>query len=225
MKAVILFIFSLFVLSTLSTRATPPDLPQQFTTNFTVVAPNYVSDTTTEVFTGFFALDYVNGGGRLEIGGEEFVPAYFHTNFIASPDPNFGVIKGYMFERNLCWIGGNVDANWIVIFPFQIPPNATYMGTVTVNNTKCTEWLFQIPGYGYWVTVDVRVNDPSIVRIQVDSLQYLGTLIWNFYDTVKGPFDPSIYDSPDVQYGLNCTRPFHTSKGSTNLLQMVLSIF
>jgi len=210
----------LFAVIALSVAPKPPTLPQQFTTNYTVIASNWVTPTQAQVFEGFFALDYINGGLRFEIGGEEFIPIYFHTTFIASPDANQGVITGYMFERHLCWNGGAVDSQWLIIVPFQIPDNASYMGTDIVNGVKCSVWSF-VPYDPYTVTVYVTMDTVVISRVLFDNIDVVGTLQWDFFNTQKGPFDPMIYAPPDQVYDVNCTTPFNFRKTMKRFASML----
>lgn len=45
------------------------------------------------------------------------------------------------------------------------------------------------------VTIWVSTKSTTIVQIDVDDLEYLGDLQLNFFNTVAGPFSPSIYVS------------------------------
>jgi hypothetical protein len=193
---------------------TPPKLPQQFYTNFTLVLPGYVSPTDSPVFvSGFFALDYKNAGSFLEVGGEEYVPLSFHTSLVASPDGQ-GAVTGYMYEGPLCWNFGSIPASLLIFFPFQLPSNASFVGNKVVAGQACTGWEFEAAVFGVTapVTIWVSTKSTTIVQIDVDDLEYLGDLQLNFFNTVAGPFSPSIYAPPNkVNPKLDCTNPFETS--------------
>eukprot|EP01129_Flabellula_baltica_P010441 TRINITY_DN440_c0_g1_i1.p1 TRINITY_DN440_c0_g1~~TRINITY_DN440_c0_g1_i1.p1 ORF type:complete len:240 (-),score=56.54 TRINITY_DN440_c0_g1_i1:17-697(-) len=203
MKSII--VIGLLAIVTVLSGPTPPSLPQQFTTNFTVILTDFVTKNDKGRFEGFFALDYKNGGARLEIGGEEYIPLSFHTNFIATPNDTDGTVTGYMYEGELCWNAGSVSKSWLIFFPFQLPDNSTYAGDKVVNGVDCQHWWFNAYDEDYRVDVYVTKDDiPVIERIILNDIPYSGPIQFDFLSTQPGPFDPSIYSPPNVQYDLEC---------------------
>jgi len=183
---------------------TPPLLAKQFTTNWTIAAVNWVGPGA-PVFAGYLALDDKNGGGRLEFGGEEFIPLYVHTNAIANPNVVPGQLTGFLFEGAICWTQ-SVSRVWLQLFPLVIPPNAIYVGDKTVNGVPCSVWTWA-PYSTYFI--DMWVNKKStpaghaIVQILIKNSPYVGDILWGFTNTVPGPFSTNIYNPPK----LNCTAP------------------
>jgi len=183
---------------------TPPPLPNQFRTNFTLSIVDF-NNNANSLFKGYLAVNYVNGGGLFEFGGEEFVPLYIHTNIIANPnDVN---ITGYLFQGPLCWNVGEVPLTYLQLFPIEIPLNATYVGAQTVDGTLCWVWNWQesIDSYGSDIQMWVSQKDSSIVRIVASQIQYIGDLQWDFQNRIVGPFSPNVYAEPN----LNCINPFN----------------
>jgi len=176
------------------------------------------------------ALDYVNGGGKLIIGGEEFIPIYFHTNFIAHPDPTTNVITGFIFEDPLCYNLGEVPKDFLVLFPLDIPANATFLGNVSDQGVLCSKWMWDASydDYGGEIEMWISYKDSSIVRIFLRDLPYVDTVEWVFFATQVGPFDPSVYAIPSICSQMQ-PRPGLKPLGSeatpihslTNLLKML----
>jgi hypothetical protein len=179
-----------------------PQLPQQFTSNFSVVFPDYVSPTNEPIYLGgFFALDYTVGGLKIELGGEEFVPLSFHTNVVVSPSQ--GVLTPYIYEGPLCWQFGAVPSVILTYFPFEIPANATFLGNKIVAGQPCTGWQFDINVFGIITlitpaTLWVSTKTDTIVQMIIGDIDYAGVnqVQVNFFDTILGPFSPSIYAPP-----------------------------
>jgi len=183
----------------ITTGAVPPSPPSiitQFRSNFSVSIVDEEFGNVTTFFTGFVALDYVTGGGLVTVGGEEIVPIYFHTNFISSPDPEVGNITGYIFQGDLCMNVGSVPIEWLIMFPLEIPYNATFVGYQTINGERCSGWEWY-SGYDFDnVTVWVSTTDFSLVQIDFGGVEYLNAVQWNFFNTITGPFNPKIYNPP-----------------------------
>jgi len=187
-----------------SEAPTPPPLPKEFRTNFTLSIVNF-NDNANSLFTGYLAVNYINGGGLFEFGGEEFLPLYIHTNVIANP--NTENITGYLFQGPLCWNVGEVPLTYLQLFPIEIPSNATYVGVQTVDGTSCTVWNWQesIDFYGADIQMWVSQKDSSIVRIVASQIEYIGNLQWDFQNRIVGGFNPNVYSPPN----LDCiTNPF-----------------
>jgi len=187
-----------------SLQQTPPALGKQFTTNWTLTAVNWVGPGA-PVFSGWLALDDINGGASLSFGGEEFIPLYVHTNAIANPNVNPGQLTGYLFEGPICWTQ-SVSRFWLQLFPLSIPPNATYVGDKTVNGVPCSVWTWT-PYESYyidmWVNKKTTQWGSAIVQILIKNSPYVGDVLWGFSNTNVGPFNPHIYDPPN----LNCINP------------------
>jgi len=200
----------------------PPIINKQFTLNYTISAVDY-SDNSTELFSGFLALDYKNGGGRLEFSGEEYVPIYISTNFIVHPDPTTQELIGYMFEAPLCWNMGSVPIDFLVLFPLEIPDDATFIGNVTVNGQLASKWLWSESYEGYSVEIEMWVaySNSAIERIYIRQIPYIDILLWEFTNQKIGPFNPKIYGVPN----LNCQAGPTPESSSLASIQKLLKSF
>jgi len=200
-------------------KVVPPKLSDQFITNFTVSFVSFVGNSTT-LFRGYLAVDYVVGGGLLEFGGEEFIPLYFHTNIIANPTPEF--VNGYWFEEDICWNMGQLPVQFLILFPFQIPSNATYTGKSVVNGEACTGWLFSESFQGYNGTFQMFVSTETnaIVQIIMSDLPYVQNVVWDFFATTVGPFNPDIYNPPAMQ----CTSWTGAQPRPVKIIDTVLTV-
>jgi len=199
---------------------TPPPIAKQFRTNFTLSIVDFNSNPNS-LFQGYLAVDYVNGGGLFSFGGEEYIPLYFHTNLIASP--NAANITGYMFQEQLCWNTGMVPLDYLQIFPIEIPSNATYIGQQTVNGIKCTVWLWpeSFDYYGADIEMWVSQSNDAIVRIVMTQIEYIGELQWDFSNTQVGKFNPDIYSPPN----LDCPPiPFFLQAPKALPLDLIISV-
>jgi len=179
-------------------QPTPPDIQKQFITNFTIVADNFVNYTDS-LFSGWLALDYLNGGGRFDVGGEEWVPIYFQTNLLAHPDDQSQQITGFVFEEELCWNLGQVSKDFLVLFPLEIPITAQFMGNTTVDGEKVGRWQWNEDYYfssliEMWATWDGKIE-----RIFIEEIPYAGTIEWRFTHIEVGPFNSHIYDVPKLK--------------------------
>eukprot|EP01119_Soliformovum_irregulare_P006031 TRINITY_DN17787_c0_g1_i1.p1 TRINITY_DN17787_c0_g1~~TRINITY_DN17787_c0_g1_i1.p1 ORF type:complete len:226 (+),score=62.64 TRINITY_DN17787_c0_g1_i1:79-756(+) len=185
----------------LSSAQTPPQINKQFTTNYTFVATNFVSNTTTSLFKGFFALDYLNGGAVFTLGGEEFVPIYISTNLVANPNVQAETITGYIYEGDLCWDVGQISKDWLVLFPLSIPFSATFQGNQTIDGQLVGGWKWPVSGEGYNAYVEAWVNYKvgSLVQIVFSELPFVGEVKWNFFNTVVGPMNPDVYAAPKIK--------------------------
>jgi len=206
---------------------TPPVLAKQFTCNYTIQDITFANTTDINLlFNGFFALDDLNGGGKFVLGGEEYIPLYIHTNFVAHPDK--GNITGYFYEGKICWDVGQVPIDYLHIFPLDIPPSATFIGNSTnKNGDLLSQWEFVQSYSGYSALIDLfaRYADNGIDKIIISDLPYLDSVTWQFYNIKTGPFDPHIYDPP----ALKCVSgpfanisPVKTMRGFYEMLAMLL---
>jgi len=207
-----------FFASSCDAQPNPPVIVKQFITNYTIVADNFVNYTDS-LFSGWLALDYKNGGGRFEIGGEEWVPVYFQTNLLAHPDDSSQTITGYVFEEDLCWNVGQVGKDFLVLFPLQIPMTAQFLGNTTYNGDKVGRWSWN-EDYYFQSLIEMWVTwDGVIDRIFIEQIPYAGTIEWRFLNTEVGPFNPNIYNVPK----LKCT-PAPMSGKKLNLMQRIINI-
>lgn len=91
---------------------------------------------------------------------------------------------------------GPIPSSLFIWLPFQLPPNTPFIGNKVVAGQACTGWKLNINIEGASaMTVWVSKNTTTIVQIDVDNLKYLGDVQINFFNTVVGPFSPSIYVS------------------------------
>jgi len=202
----------LFVVCAIA-QPNPPNVAQQFTSNFTLVATKYANQTAVSLFTGQIAIDYVSGGGRVIVSGEEYVPVYLSTAFTATPDPTNGLITGYMWEAPLCWNLGQVPLDFLVLFPLSIPATATFVANQTINGQNCGGWTWE-SSYNTIVTLFASYKTGAVAEVIFGSVPYLGTITWNFFDTTVGPLNPLVYAPPK----LTCTAgPLFAQKNITPL--------
>jgi len=197
MKFIVVSLY-LIILSVVAIKGlTPPTISKQFTTNYTIVATDYVQNATS-LFSGYIALDYKNGGGVYTISGEEYIPLFISTNVLANPNLKTGEITGYIYEGSLCWDVGSVPKSFLVLFPLEIPDDATFTGNITSDGKLCSTWMWMESYLGYSVQMKMWVayQDGSIVRIYIDQIPYLDNIEWIFYETQVGPFNPNIYAPP-----------------------------
>lgn len=205
-----------------ASKPTPPALAQQFTTNFTIRDSEFDINAT-NVFKGFTAIDYKNGGGLLTIGGEEFVPFYFHTNFIAYPNKTTGTIEGYMFEGPLCWDGGQVDKNFLVMWPLHIPKSATFEGNQTITGVECMVWQWPVSAFDKDATFKMWVayDNSALLKWVISDPDYSDTIVFTFTDTKVGPINPDYYQPPSI----DCPAPpfaARAMKSPSRFLQQAL---
>jgi len=204
---------------------TPPVINKQFRTNFTVSLATFNATT---FFQGYLALDYINGGGLLNFGGEEIIPLYFHTNLVATPNVQTQMITGYIYQGPLCWDVGVVPITFLQLFPLEVPYNATYLGIQTVNGIKCTVWLWDenYDGYGGTIEMWVSVKESTVVQIITGAIPYVNDIIWGFTNTITGAFNPSIYGAPNLNCPLiNFLAPRKSATPARQMIQKLLSAF
>jgi hypothetical protein len=184
---------------------TEPKVPQQFISNITVSLPYYQSPVS---FSGSIAIDAINAGAFVDIGGEDYWPISFHTNLVASPDHQ-GNIDLYMYEGPICWNWGTVQTDILSYYPLQIAPNATSLGNQVIEGQLCSGWSFDVEIFP--VVAWVSVENSNLVQLTVDNLGYAGAVEITFFDTVVGPFDPTIYAPPNkVNPAVTCTPSWGT---------------
>jgi len=209
MKSIIvLAVVAVLAVHIVSADPSPPQLAQSFSTNFTVRDTKYAANAT-NVIKGFTAVDYKNGGGIFTIGGEEYIPLFFHTNFIAHPDGSN--IEGYMFEGPLCWDGGSVPITFLQVFPLQVPADATFLGNETVDNTVVMKWQWNVSAESQdgvielWVTYD----EFAMYKLVAKDSSYQDSIVVDFQNMVVGKINPDIYAVPTIP----CPSPF--TKGAS----------
>jgi len=181
-------------------QPSPPNINQQFQTNFTLSGSAFIGNSTV-LFNGFLAIDYINGGLKFIFGGEEYVPISLHTAVTASPNQQTQEITGYMWEAPLCWNLGQVPKDFLILFPLQIPADATFLGNTTSNSESIGMWQFTESYSGYTTQVEMWVawDNTAIVKVLFEQLPYLQTLEWDFFATIVGPFSSKVYAPPKMK--------------------------
>eukprot|EP01116_Phalansterium_solitarium_P010643 TRINITY_DN2568_c0_g1_i2.p1 TRINITY_DN2568_c0_g1~~TRINITY_DN2568_c0_g1_i2.p1 ORF type:complete len:293 (-),score=55.42 TRINITY_DN2568_c0_g1_i2:302-1138(-) len=179
---------------------TPPELAPQFQANFTISVTNYNVDVTTNI-TGFVALDNKQVGGVLNIAGEGVVPLYFATNFILYPNKSSDKIQAYMFQDDHCLfeVGDAADYR----FDLRIPKSSKFLRNATFGGFECMVWKVDVQDFPYPLPPNnqmwVRYVDHAVAKIEADDVDDYSKFVVEFENLQVGPFDPSVYNPPDLK--------------------------
>jgi hypothetical protein len=222
MRAWLLCLLSIVLVGVVVVAQTPPKIAKQFTTRFAISSKDGNSS-----WTGSLALDDLNGGGKLDVSGVGFLPVFVHFTAVANPNVYPGELAGYIFAEKVCWVQ-TVPQSWLELFPLEIPPGAAYIGAKNINGVPSQGWQWNSTEYWavtlqLWVTQKATKYGVSVVEFDIGGLPYFSAIQWSFSNTVPGPFDPKIYNPPNLKcisppFGLMDANPLMHFKKLLGLL-------
>jgi len=193
--------------SPLVSRQQIPQLAQAFTAKMSlVINATYDPPFKPYTITGQLGFDFTKTGFYFMI--EDFqgaIPFSLKTGVVISPDRNGFEILLMSPEGN-CY--GSFFIQWIFTFllpPYQIPPDAIYMGTAVVDGFQCSVWNY------YWgahnVNLYVRIADGVPIKGE-HSLPYVGMTVssWHLTD-IQLSVNPALYSRPPSCVELDTWNP------------------
>eukprot|EP00026_Physarum_polycephalum_P013702 Phypoly_transcript_14130.p1 GENE.Phypoly_transcript_14130~~Phypoly_transcript_14130.p1 ORF type:complete len:160 (+),score=30.38 Phypoly_transcript_14130:479-958(+) len=159
----------------------------------------------------------------MNLNGIAAVPLYLRTNVVATPNAVNQSITMYWFVGDLCFDMGSGNLNDIDLFPLEVPRNASYEGTDTINGEKCTVWGWTSTyKFNAEIKLWVGMENSDIVRVELLNSPE-GRVVWEFSDTQVGPFNPAIYDPPSMACP---TFPYDTNEeNDTSFLDVIARFF